>query len=89
MRNQGLDCVGVGSGGDGKSSGVGSILDRNHLVTDGSEDGGEDRDEVRLNSGVNLVVRGDGLDGIACTLAGDCILLVGELLLQRLDSPGE
>ena len=87
VRNQGLDGVGVDGAGDGKSSGVGSVLDRDNLVTDGVQDGGEKSDEVRLDGGVDLAVRGNGLDGIARTLAGDGILLAGELLLQRLDGP--
>jgi len=85
--DEGLDGVGVGHTGDGKGGGLGGVLDGNHLVTDGTEDGGEKVDKVRLNSGADLGVRGDGLDGIAGTLTGDSVLLVGEGLLQGSDGP--
>jgi hypothetical protein len=89
VRNEGLDGVGVGHTGDGKGGGLGGVLDGDDLVTDGVQDGGEKLDEVGLNSGADLGVRGDGLDGIAGTLTGEGVLLVGEGLLQGSDSPGE
>lgn len=88
VRDQGLDGGGVGGTGDGECGSVGGVLNWDHLVTDGVEDGGKKGDEVRLNSGVDLRVRSDGLDGIAGTLSCVGILLVGKLLLQRLDGPG-
>lgn len=89
VRDEGLDGVGVGHAGDGKGGGLGGVLDGDHLVTDGGKDGGEEGDEERLNSGADLRVRGDGLDGIAGALTGEGILLVGEGLLQGGDSPSE
>jgi hypothetical protein len=89
VRDEGLDGVGIGHTGDGEGGGLGGVLDGNNLVTDGVQDGGEKVDEVRLNSGADLRVRGDGLDGIAGTLTGEGVLLVGKSLLQGGDSPGE
>lgn len=82
----GLDGVGVDGLGDGKSSSNGGVLDSGNLVTSGSEDAGEERDQVGLNMGGNLGVLSDSLDGRKSLLASGGILLVGELLLERLDS---
>ncbi|KAI6776795.1 hypothetical protein HG530_000740 [Fusarium avenaceum] len=81
-----LDSVGVDSASDGKDGTLGGILDSGDLVADGGKDAGEEDDEVRLDSGGDLGVRGNGLDGDAGLLTGGGVLLVGELLLQALDN---
>ncbi|ROW16830.1 hypothetical protein VPNG_01505 [Cytospora leucostoma] len=85
--NKVLDGVGVDGLSDGKTSGESSSLDGGDLVTGGGQDNGQKNDKVGLDVGRNLGVAGDGLDGTQCLLAGGGILLVGKLLLQRLDSP--
>ena len=86
-REDGLYGVGVDSLGDGEGGGLGSVLDGDHLVTDGSKDGTQDRDQVRLNTGGNGGLGSNGPDGLESPLTDDSILLVGELLLEGLDSP--
>ena len=83
----GLDGVGVDGISDGKSGSNGGVLDSGDLVTSGSEDAGEEGDQVRLNVGGNLAVLSNSLDGRKSLLASVGILLVGELLLERLNSP--
>ena len=86
-REDGLDGVGVDSLDDGEGSGLGSVLDGDHLVTDGSKDGTQDGDQVRLNTGGHGGLGSNGPDGLESPLTDDSILLVGELLLESLDSP--
>jgi hypothetical protein len=85
--DDGLDGVGVCGSDDGLSGGLGSDLDAAHLVADSGEDGGEELDKVGLDCGGDVGVLGDGADGIESALAGDGILLAGELLLQQVDGP--
>ena len=87
--DDGLDSVGVGGSDDGLGGGLSSNLDTRHLVADGGQDVGEKGDKVGLDGGGDLGVLGNSADGIEGALAGDGILLVGELLLQKLDSPGD
>jgi hypothetical protein len=87
--DDGLDGVGVGSNDNGLGGGLSSDLDARHLVTDGGEDVGQESDEVGLNGGGDLGVLGNSADGIEGALAGNGILLVAELLLQELNSPGK
>jgi hypothetical protein len=49
----------------------------------------EEDDEVWLNSGRDLGVLGDGLDGVQGTLTKGSILLVGQLLGENIDGPVE
>jgi hypothetical protein len=86
--DDGLDGVGVGSNDNGLGGGLSSDLDAGHLVTDGGEDVGQESDEVGLDGGGDLGVLGNSADGIEGALAGNGILLVAELLPQKLDSPG-
>ena len=81
----GLDSVRVDGLSDGKSSGDSGVLDSGDLVTSAGEDAGEESDQVGLNMGGDLRVLSDSLDGAEGLLASGGILLVGELLLQRLD----
>lgn len=89
MGDDGLDGVGVGSNDNGLGGGLSSDLDAGHLVTDGGEDVGQESDEVGLNGGGDLGVLGNSADGIEGALAGNGILLVAELLPQKLNSPGK
>ena len=82
-----LDGVGVDSTGNGQSGGNGGILDSGDLVASASEDAGEQGNEVRLDTGGDLGVLGDSLNGQKGLLADGGILLVGELLLESLDGP--
>jgi len=83
-----LDGVGVDSLDDGQSSLAGGVLYWDHLVTDGGKHRGEEDDEVWLNGSRGVGMFSDGLDGVQRTFPGVGILLVGELLLESLDSPG-
>ena len=85
--NYGLDGVGVGSPYDGLGSSLGSDLDGAHLVANGGQCGGQEGNEVGLDSGGDGRVLGDGADGVQRTLANSGILLVAELLLQKLNGP--
>lgn len=89
MGDDSLDGVGVGGSDNGLGGGLSSDLDARHLVTNGSEDVGEKGDEVGLDGGGDLSVLGDSANSIEGALASDGILLVGKLLLQELNSPGE
>jgi len=80
VRDNGLDGVGVRCGDDGLSGALGRDLDGAHLVANGAQDGGEELNEVRLDIGGDVGVLGNGADGIERALAGDGILLAGELL---------
>ncbi|KUI57464.1 hypothetical protein VP1G_10889 [Cytospora mali] len=82
-----LDGIGVDGLSDGQTSAESGGLDRGDLVTSSGQDGGQKDDEERLDVGGNLGVTGNGLDGTQGLLADGGILLVGELLLQRLDGP--
>ncbi|KUI63666.1 hypothetical protein VM1G_12020 [Cytospora mali] len=82
-----LDGIGVDGLSDGQTSAESSSLDRGNLVTGSGQDVGQKDDEERLDVGGNLGVTGNGLDSTQGLLAGSGILLVGELLLQRLDGP--
>jgi hypothetical protein len=86
--NDSLDSVGVGGADDGLGGGLSSNLDAGHLITDSGEDVGQESNEVGLDGGGDLGVLGDGADSIEGALASDGILLAGELLLQKLNSPG-
>ena len=86
-RQDGLDGVGVDSLYDAQSGGLGSVLDWDHLITDGGEHGRKEDDEVWLSGGRGLGVFSDSLDGIESALSCCGILLVGELLLEGFDSP--
>lgn len=82
-----LDGVGVHGLDDGQSSCLGGVLDRNQLVTNGGEDIWEEDDQIWLDGGRGIGVLSNGLDGIESAFADSGILLVAELLLQRLDGP--
>lgn len=84
--DNGLDGVTADSLDDSDSGGLGGLLDGDHLVTDSGEDGAKERHEVRLNTGSDCGVGGNGTDTLASTLTGSGILLVGKLLLEDLDS---
>lgn len=86
-RKDGLDSVGVDGLDDGEGGSLSGVLDGNHLVTDGGQDGAEESDEVRLNTGGNGRLGSDGPDGLEGPLTGVGVLLVGKLLLEALDSP--
>lgn len=83
----GLHSVGVDGLNDGEGGGDGGVLDRGDLVANGGQGGGQENDEVGLDVGGNLRVLSNGLDGRESLLTGGGILLVGELLLQGLNSP--
>ena len=83
----GLDSVGADGLGDGERSSDGSILDASDLVANGGKNEGKKDDEVRLNVGRDLGMLGNVLDSNGGLLTGERILLVRDLLLQRLDSP--
>lgn len=85
----GLDTVGVDTLDDGQGGDLGGALHRGDLVTNGGEDVWEEDDEVWLNSGRDLGVLGDGLDGVQGTLTKGSILLVGQLLGENIDGPVE
>ena len=87
VRQDGLDSIGTDSLSDGESGGDGGILDASDLVADGGKNEGEQDYEVGLNVGRNLGMLSNVLDGNGGLLASERILLVGELLLQRLNSP--
>lgn len=84
MWDDGLDGVGVGALNNGLGSSLSSVLDWNHLVTDGGEDILEQVDEVWLDGWVDLAVVGDGTDGVQRALPRESILLVAELLPEQL-----
>jgi hypothetical protein len=86
--DDGLDGVGVCGGDNGLGGGLGSDLDGAHLVTNGVQHRGEELDKVRLDGSGDVGVLCDGADSVEGALAGDGILLVGELLLQQVNSPG-
>jgi hypothetical protein len=89
VRDDGLDGVGVCGRDNSLGGSLGGDLDASDLVTDSGQHVGQKGDEVGLNSGRDVGVLGDGADSVEGTLAGDGILLAGELLLQHLDSPGK
>jgi hypothetical protein len=60
-------------------------LDRDHLVTDGGESGGEEDDQVWLDGGGSFGVLSNGLDGIESAFPCVRILFVGKLLLEGCD----
>jgi hypothetical protein len=83
----GLDGVGIDSPRNSERSGLRRFNDWHGLITDGGKDLREECDKIWLDSGGNVGVRGDGLDGISGTLTTDSILLVGELLLEDFKQP--
>lgn len=58
------------------------------LLSSGFKDRGKEGNEVGLNSRGDGRVGGNGANGIKGTDANVAILLVSNLLLQSLDSPG-
>jgi len=84
--NDGLDGVGVGALNDSLGSSLSSVLDWNHLVTDGGKNILEHVDEVWLDSWADLAVVGNSTDGVQRTLSCKGILLVVELLPEHLYS---
>jgi hypothetical protein len=85
-RKGGLGGVRVDGLDNGDSSHLGSVLDVGHLVTNGIEGRAQKSDQVRLDTGSNRRVLSDGTDGLNGTLTSVGILLVGELLLEGLNS---
>lgn len=81
----GLDGVSVGRLDDRGGGSLSGVLHRDHLVTDGREDSAQEADEVRLDAGGDSSVGSNSADGLQSTLTGESILLVAELLLERLD----
>lgn len=84
-----LDGVGVDSFDDAHSGGLSSISDWYNLVTNGCEAQRQENDEVWLDGGRGVLVVCNRLDGVESPLPYVGILLVAELLLQRLDGPGK
>lgn len=84
-REDGLDGVGVDRLDDGQSSGGCGVLDWDHLIANGGEDGWEEDDEVWLDGGGGFGMLSDSLDGIESSFPYVGIFLVSELLLQRFD----
>jgi hypothetical protein len=62
-----------------------SVLDWDHLVTDGSENRGEEGEEVWLDGSGCFRVLSDSLDGIESAFSYVGILLVSELFLESFD----
>lgn len=87
MRQGSLNGVRADGLNDGQSGGNRGILDTSDLVTNSAQDERKKNDEVRLDIGGDLGVRGNILDGDGSLLASEGILLVGDLLLQTLNSP--
>ncbi len=87
-RESGLDGVGVDGLSDGQGSGDRGSLDRRDLVTGTGEDAGQEDDQVGLDVGRDLGVLGNLPDGDETLLTSTGILLVVQLLSDRLDSPG-
>ncbi|KAF3396471.1 hypothetical protein F1880_007236 [Penicillium rolfsii] len=83
--DNGLDGVAVDSLNDGSGGRLSGLLDGDHLVTNSVQNGAKERHKVGLNTGSDGGVGSDGADALAGTLAGNSILLVGELLLEGLD----
>ena len=77
-----LDSVGVDSLDQTGCSVLSSVLDWDHLVTNGGKDEWEEDDEVWLDGGGGLGVLSNRLDGVESALSCGGILLVGELLLE-------
>jgi hypothetical protein len=82
-----LDGVCVDGLDDAQSSLLCGILDWDHLVTNGCQDGWEESDKIWLNSRRGLAMLSDSLDGVESALSYNGILLVRQLLLEGLDSP--
>jgi len=86
-RENGLDGVGVGGLDESNGSSLGRVLHGDHLVADRGQDRAEQLDEVRLEAGSDGGVLSNRPDGIQGAFTSGSILLVSELLLERLDSP--
>jgi hypothetical protein len=87
MGYNGLDSVGVCSLDDGLGGGLSGIFDSGHFVANGGENDRKGGHKVWLDNGGQGGVGSDGLEGINGTLTRDGILLVGELLLQKIEDP--
>lgn len=87
VREGALDSVAVDGAGNGQDSSGSGILDSGDLVANSGKKGGQKNDEVGLNVGGDLRVRGNGLNGDSSLLTGSGVLLVDEALLDVSDDP--
>ena len=82
-----LDGIWVHGLDNGDGGILGKVLHVDHLVGDGRENRAEEGKNVRLDAGSDGGVLSNGEDGLESPLTSTGILLVGELLLEELDSP--